>query len=59
MDTLCKLYIEGGGQEQGGDAMGVIDAGEIKLVENKVIVIRVGATGIKMTKKLGWCMLSA
>ena len=36
--------------------MGVMDGGEIKLVENKVIVIRVRATGIKITTKLGWCM---
>ena len=28
--------------------MGVMDGGEIKLVENKVIVIRVRATGIKL-----------
>ena len=30
--------------------MGVMDGGEIKLVENKVIVIRVRATGIKLQK---------
>ena len=30
--------------------MGVMDGGEIKLVENKVIVIRVRVTGIKITK---------
>ena len=32
--------------------MGVMDGGEIKLVENKVIVIRVLATFIKITKKI-------
>ena len=50
MDTLCKSYIEGGGQEQSGDAMGVIDGGEIKLVENKVIRTRVNAFNIIITK---------
>ena len=45
------MYIVGGGQDQGGDAMGVIDGGEIKLVENKVIRIRVIAFNIIITKK--------
>ena len=35
--------------------MGVVDGGDIKLVENKVIRIRVLAISIIITKKLRWC----